>query len=118
MVRKFVLIRTNKEDDTKEYPAYVMHYTDFSPNRKAPLDREVFISDSKGQIESLYAMCKEENVKKGWAPYGAVTEETETPKKKPAKKKAAKRTTKAEAKTTTKKKTAKKKKPAKKPKPK
>ena len=129
MVRKFVLIQTNKQDDTKEYPAYVMHYTDFSPNRKAPLDREVFISDSKGQIESLYALCKEENVKKGWAPYGTVTEEAEAPKKKAAKKKAAKKTTKAVEKKPAKKKAAKKaptakkktpakKKSAKKPKPK
>ena len=46
MVRKFVVIKTNKEDQSDEYPAYVFHYTDFSPNRKAPLAREVRVSSS------------------------------------------------------------------------
>ena len=115
MVRKFVLIKTNKEEEMNEYPAYVLHYTDFSPNRKAPLDREVMVSDSKEQIEALFAQCREENVKKGWEPYGATATETEAPKatakKKTAKKKATKKT---ETKKKASKKTAAKKKPAKK----
>ena len=67
MVRKFVMLKTNKETATDEYPAYVVHFTDFSPNRKDPLSREVLVSNSSKQIEELYAKLKEENIKKGWS---------------------------------------------------
>ncbi len=107
MVRKFMLLKTNKEGEADEYPAYVMHYTDFSPNRKAALSREVAVSNSKQQIEALYLKCKEHNVKKGWNPAEGTaavqapvkTDETETQDKKVAKK----TTKKATAKKTTKK---------------
>lgn len=72
MVRKFVLLKTNKETVSDEYPAYVLHFTDFSPNRKDALAREVLISNSFEQIESLYDSLKEENVKKGWTPHSGV----------------------------------------------
>jgi hypothetical protein len=65
MVRKFVLWKTNKEDN-EDYPAYVLHYTDFSPNRKAPLAREVRVSDSEQQIQVLWEELKEANIKRGW----------------------------------------------------
>ncbi len=113
MVRKFVLLKTNKENETDEYPAYVIHYTDFSPNRKSPLSREVMISNSPDQIEALYLQCKEENVKKGWNPaddtlaVAPVSADADEPKAKPARKKAAKKAT--AKKTTTKKVTRKKK---------
>ncbi len=66
MVRKFVLMKTNKETVSDDYPAYVVHYTDFSPNRSDPLQRDVVISNSLEQIEQLYVRMKDENVKKGW----------------------------------------------------
>ncbi len=66
MVRKFVLIKTNKEDSGEEFPAYVLHYTDFSPNRKDPLSREVFVSNCEAQIQSMFITLKETNIKKGW----------------------------------------------------
>ena len=69
MVRKFVLIKTNKELASDEFPAYVVHYTDFSPNRKEPLSREVLVSSSKEQIDELYNGLKEANIKKGWNEY-------------------------------------------------
>ena len=102
MVRKFMLLKTNKEAESDEYPAYVLHYTDFSPNRKAPLAREVAVSNSKEQIESLYLQCKQKNVKKGWnaadgaAPVEAAVADAEV-ETKPAKKTAAKKTTKKTA---------------------
>jgi len=55
MVRKLVMWKTNKESESDEYPAYAIHYTDFSPNRKTPLEREVRVSSSKDQIEVLWA---------------------------------------------------------------
>lgn len=78
MVRKFVLLKTNKESVSDEYPAYVIHYTDFSPNRKDALAREVLISNSVDQIESLYQALKDENVKKGWTPHSGVLAEAPT----------------------------------------
>jgi ATP dependent DNA ligase-like protein len=70
MVRKFVMWKTNKEA-TDEFPAYVMHFTDFSPNRKDPLSREVRVSSSQTQIEQLLTSLKEENLKAGWLPRDA-----------------------------------------------
>lgn len=67
MVRKFVRWKTNKESGGGEYPAYVVHFTDFSPNRKVPLSREVRVSNSEEQIKQLYQELKDDNIKKGWA---------------------------------------------------
>lgn len=65
MVRKFMIWKTNKEA-TGEYPAYVFHYTDFSATRKEMLKKEIKVSDSKKQIEEIFATEVLENVKKGW----------------------------------------------------
>jgi hypothetical protein len=65
MVRKFMVWKTNKEA-TGEYPAYVYHYTDFSATRKEMLKKEIKVSDSKKQIEEIFAAELAENVKKGW----------------------------------------------------
>ena len=65
MVRKFVIWKTNKEA-TGEYPAYVYHYSDFSPSRGEMLKKEIKVSNSKKQIEEIFAVELAENVKKGW----------------------------------------------------
>lgn len=65
-VRKFLMWKTNKEGEGSGFPAYVIHYTDFSPTRKAPLAREVRVSNSKEQIEQLWDEMKQANIKKGW----------------------------------------------------
>ncbi|WP_254511035.1 ATP-dependent DNA ligase [Anatilimnocola floriformis] len=66
MIRKFVTWQTNKENDSEEFPAYVLHFTDFSPNRKDLLEREVRVSSSLDQINALFAEMVAENIKKGW----------------------------------------------------
>lgn len=68
MIRKFVLIKTNKESVSEDFPSYVLHYTDFSPNRKDPLNREIAVSSSEAQVQSMYLALKEKNIKKGWEP--------------------------------------------------
>jgi hypothetical protein len=60
-----VLWKTNKESEGG-YPGYVVHYTDFSPNRKTPLEREIRVSNSREQIEALWKGLEEENIVKGW----------------------------------------------------
>ncbi|MEL6105608.1 MAG: hypothetical protein AAFU85_06215 [Planctomycetota bacterium] len=117
MVRKFVLLKTNKEEaDADEYPGYVLHYTDFSPNRATPLSRDVAVSNSREQLDEMFEQWKADNIKKGWSPSGpvdgasssAVTEAAEPQTKKATKKKAAKKKP-AEASTETSKKATKKK---------
>ena len=67
MVRKFLMWKTNKESESDEFPAYVIHYTDFSPNRKSPLNRDIRVTDNPDQIEKHWNELKEENIKKGWS---------------------------------------------------
>jgi predicted GNAT family acetyltransferase len=71
MVRKLVMWQTNKESDSEHFPAFVIHYTDFSPNRKTPLEREIRVSSSRQQIDDLWTELATEAFTKGWAPAGA-----------------------------------------------
>jgi hypothetical protein len=65
MVQKFVVWKTGKEKKT-EYPAYVFHYTNFSSDRKEPLQRDVFVSDNEEQIMQIMQDVVDKNIKKGW----------------------------------------------------
>jgi hypothetical protein len=88
MVRKLVLWKTNKEQVAEDFPAYVVHLTDFSPNRKDPLSREIRISSSLEQIQQLCEQLKAENITKGWnshstaAPPAIATAAAEPPPRK------------------------------------
>jgi ATP-dependent DNA ligase len=88
MVRKLVMWQTNKDKVSEDYPAYTIHFTDFSPNRKTPLERDLRISNSKEQIAQLWDALAEENVKKGWTLEGtavaAPVEDSPPAEKKPA----------------------------------
>ena len=74
MVRKFVLWKTNKEQQSEDYPAFVVHFTDFSPNRKTALERELRVSNSREQIDLLWEGIKGSNLAKGWELRGAPAE--------------------------------------------
>ncbi|MDR2382422.1 MAG: hypothetical protein LBD76_00845 [Prevotellaceae bacterium] len=65
MVQKFVVWKTGKEKKP-EYPAYVFHYTNFSSDRKEPLQRDVFVSDNEEQIMQIMQDLVDKNIKKGW----------------------------------------------------
>ncbi len=69
LVRKLLLIQTNKAD-SGDFPAYVLHLTDFSPTRKTPLERQVRVSSSREQIDLLWAEMFEQNIVKGWTRAG------------------------------------------------
>lgn len=64
-VRKLVVWKTNKEG-TGEFPAYVVHWTDYSSTRKAPLSREVRLAPSEEEAAAIAERMIEANVKKGW----------------------------------------------------
>ena len=91
MVRKFVMWETNKQAETDEFPAFVIHFTDYSPNRKTPLERDIRISNSRDQIEELWAELLTENIVKGWDAFvaGAPPAPPPAPKKPAVKKKKA-----------------------------
>lgn len=65
MIQKYLIWKTNKEE-TGDFPAYVLHYTNYSSNRLEQLQREIRISDDKKQIMDLYRQYLVENIKKGW----------------------------------------------------
>jgi hypothetical protein len=68
MVRKLVLWKTNKQSGGGNFPAFVAYFTDFSPARATPLERDIRVSNSPEQIQQLFAEMKAENIAKGWAP--------------------------------------------------
>ncbi|MEM6468898.1 MAG: hypothetical protein AAF802_04965 [Planctomycetota bacterium] len=74
MIRKFVSWATNKEGEAEDFLGYVLHYTDFSPNRKTPLSREVRVSNSRDQIMQLHETMIQANIKKGWELHTSTTD--------------------------------------------
>jgi ATP-dependent DNA ligase len=66
MVQKFLAWRTNKE--SASFPAFVFHYTNFSPARKDALQREIRVSSSHDQLTAIVNSYLDANVKKGWEP--------------------------------------------------
>jgi hypothetical protein len=46
----------------------VVAFTDFSPGRKEPLQRELRVASSEPRIRALAAAWEAENIKKGWTP--------------------------------------------------
>ena len=66
MVRKLLLWKTNKEEAARDYPAYVLHLTNYSPNRKEPLQHEIRVSSSEEQIKNLLADWKKKYIVGGW----------------------------------------------------
>src|SRR5262245_2396072 len=73
MFRKLIMWQTNKESDGDDYPAYVLHYTDYSPNRKTPLEREIRVSSSPDQMKELWEELATEGFTKGWVTAGEST---------------------------------------------
>lgn len=65
MLQKYLVWKTNKQQ-TGEFPAYVLYYLNYSSQRQEPLQREVRVSASEGQIMELYERMLEKNIKQGW----------------------------------------------------
>jgi hypothetical protein len=68
LVRKLLLWKTNKERESDDYPAYVLYVTDYSPNRKEALDREVRVGVTLEEMELMWEAVKKERIVGGWAP--------------------------------------------------
>ncbi|MCA9694414.1 MAG: ATP-dependent DNA ligase [Myxococcales bacterium] len=65
-VRKLVVWATNKEALDPAYPAYVVHWTDYSAGRKTPLAREVRLAPDKALALEIAEGFVDKNIKKGW----------------------------------------------------
>ncbi len=66
MVRKLLLWKTNKDGDSDQYPAYVLYVTDYSPNRRDPLERDVRIGNDPEDMTRLWDALKKERILSGW----------------------------------------------------
>ena len=60
------LWKTNKEKLSSDYPAYVVHFTDYSAGRKDPLKREVRLAPDEATAKQIADSMIENNIKKGW----------------------------------------------------
>ncbi len=65
-VRKLLLWQTNKAEADSRFPAYVVHWTDYSPTRKDPLKREVRLAPTQAAAEALAEDMIKTNIKSGW----------------------------------------------------
>ena len=70
-VRKLVVWRTHKEQLDGDYPAFVVHWTDYSAGRKEPLQREVKLAPSEEVAMTLADDFAKEGAKRGWKPVEA-----------------------------------------------
>ena len=66
MVRKLMMWKTNKEEESRDFPAYVLHLTDYSPNRKDPLKHDIRVSSSDEQIEEYFTQWQKKYFVSGW----------------------------------------------------
>jgi ATP-dependent DNA ligase len=72
-VRKLLVWRTNKETAVPGWPAWVVHFTDYSPDRKTPLERTVRPAVSEAHAQLVADALVAENIKKGWERSGPAT---------------------------------------------
>jgi ATP-dependent DNA ligase len=64
-VRKFLGIKTNKET-SGQFSPYLIMYSDYSGDRKTPLEQELFLCETENDMKAKISSLKEENIKKGW----------------------------------------------------
>lgn len=67
-VRKLLMWKTNKESHDRDYPAFVVHFSDYSPGRKDPLKRTVRLAPDLATATALADAMIETEIKRGWKP--------------------------------------------------
>lgn len=65
-VRKLILWKTNKQEADPAFPAYVVHFTDYSGGRKDPLKRTVRLAPSLELATKIADEMIDKEIKKGW----------------------------------------------------
>ena len=84
-VRKLLLWKSGKDEVWPGWPTWLVHFTDYSPDRKTPLERTIRSALSEGEAQQIADALIAENIKKGWEEVGAQTEvHVDTPNAKTA----------------------------------
>jgi hypothetical protein len=65
-VRKLLLWKSGKDEAWPGWPAWVLHFTDYSPDRKTPLERTLRTALTKDEANAIADALIIENIKKGW----------------------------------------------------
>ncbi len=65
-VRKLVMWKTNKEEADPAFSAFVVHFTDYSPGRKDPLQRTVRLAPTLELAKQIADDIIAKEIKKGW----------------------------------------------------
>ncbi len=95
-VRKYAIVDTHKGDD-RNYPPYVVYFTDYSPGRKEPLQTALRAASSADKAAQQVELWLADNIKRGWnevesarvgEPIGAAPEPAKTSARKASGKKA------------------------------
>jgi len=63
-----VVWQTNKDKIDPTFPAYVTHFTDYSPGRRDPLKREVRLAPEKAEAVRIGDEMIAKQIKGGWNP--------------------------------------------------
>lgn len=69
-VRKLLVWQTNKSEHDDRYPAFVVHWTDYSAGRAEPLDRDVRPAPDEATAQAIAQEFIDANIKKGWEKVG------------------------------------------------
>ena len=69
-VRKLLVWQTNKHDVDPSYPAFVVHWTDYSPGRGAPLKRTVRPAPTEAIAAEIADGMIAAQIKRGWERIG------------------------------------------------
>lgn len=78
-VRKLLVWKTSKESQWPGWPAWVVHFTDYSPDRKTPLERTFRTALTEDDALAIAADMVAENIKKGWVSVTVTTGTATTP---------------------------------------
>jgi hypothetical protein len=65
-VRKLLVWKSGKESTWPGWPAWLVHFTDYSPDRKTPLERTLRSALSETDAQATADALIAENIKKGW----------------------------------------------------
>ena len=74
-VRKLLVWQSGKQEAWPGWPAWVVHFTDYSPDRKTPLDRTIRTALSESEALAIADGLSAENIKKGWEEVAAMQPE-------------------------------------------
>jgi hypothetical protein len=82
-VRKLLVWKTGKEAQWPGWPAWIVHFTDYSPDRKTPLERTFRTALTEDDAMAVAAEMVTENIKKGWEPAAPVASVARLPEAAP-----------------------------------